>query len=229
MPSDSPGERPRQPDELARLPHGRHGLPPEFVEHNQRQRLLASLIRTVAALGYNGVTIANLAEGAGVTTRTFYKYFDSVSDCYLAAFDVAAASLAERLEDAYGTEDPWPRRVRAALTAALDFFATEPAVAALLLTEPFVAGPDVARRYQQGIETIANRLREGREHFPEAAAYPQSTERGLVGSIASQIGRKSSATGPGALPDLLPELTQFALTPYLGVLEARRVALEQSE
>jgi AcrR family transcriptional regulator len=229
VPRDSPGDRPRQPDELARLPHGRHGLPPEFVEHNQRQRLLASLIRTVAALGYNGVTIANLAEGAGVTTRTFYKYFDSVSACYMAAFDVAAGSLAERLAEAYGGEDPWPQRVRAALGAALDFFAAEPAVAALLLTEPFVAGPDLAGHYQQGIEAIAGRLREGRDHFPEAAAYPESTERGLVGSIASQIGRKSSGSGPEALPDLLPELTQFALTPYLGVLEARRVALEQSD
>jgi hypothetical protein len=118
--------------------------------------------------------------------------------------------------------------VRAALGATLDFFAAEPTLGALLLTEPFVAGPDVARHYQQGIEAIADRLREGREHFPEAAAYPQSTERGLVGSVASQIGRKSSASGPEALPDLLPELTQFALTPYLGVLEARRVAFKQS-
>jgi AcrR family transcriptional regulator len=225
--SDPPGESPEQPDELARLPHGRHGLPAEFVERNQRQRLLASLIRTVAEVGYNGTTITNLAAGAGVTTRTVYKYFDSVEACFLAAFEAAAELLAERLAEAYRGEQGWPQRVRAALAAALEFFAAEPELARLLLTEPFVAGPDVARRYQEQVERLAPYLREGRELSAAAASFPETTERGLIGSIASQIGRKASAGEADSLPALLPELAQFALTPYLGPAEARRVALSE--
>jgi AcrR family transcriptional regulator len=228
VPSDPPGERPEQPDDLARLPHGRHGLPAEFVERNQRQRLLVSLIRTVADVGYNGATITNLAEGAGVTTRTFYKYFDSVEDCYIAAFEAAGEVLGERLRAAYVSAEQWPRRVRAALAAALDFFAGEPELARLLLTEPFVAGPTIARRYQEQIERLAPYLREGRELSPEAASFPATTERGLIGSVASQIGRKASAGQAASLPSLLPELAQFALTPYLGPAEARRIALADS-
>jgi len=226
--SDPPGERPEQPDDLARLPHGRHGLPAEFVERNQRQRLLVSLIRTIAELGYNGATITNLAEGAGVTTRTFYKYFDSVEACYLAAFEAAADLLGDRLAAAYASEVQWPRRVRAALAAALDFFAAEPELARLLLTEPFVAGPAIARRYQEQIERLAPYLREGRELVAEGPSFPATTERGLIGSIASQIGRKASAGKAASLPALLPELIQFVLTPYLGSAEARRVALSES-
>ena len=225
MPSDPPGERPEQPDDLARLPHGRHGLPSEFVERNQRRRLFASLIRTVAELGYNGATITNVAEGAGVTTRTFYKYFDSVETCYLAAFEAGGELLGDRLIAAYGSEAEWPLRVRAALAAALELFAAEPELARFLLTEPFVAGPAIGRRYQEQVERLAPYLREGRELSAEAASFPPTTERGLIGSVASQVGRKASAGRAASLPALLPELTQFVLTPYLGPAEARRIAL----
>ncbi len=225
MPSDPPGERPEQPDDLARLPHGRHGLPPEFVERNQRQRLLASLIRAVSDSGYNAATITGVAAGAGVTTRTFYKYFDSVEACYLAAFDAAAEIISQRLAEGYDAEREWPLQIRSALAAGLGFFAASPELARLCISEPFVAGPTISRRYQEQIERLASHLRRGRELSAEAANFPATTERGLVGSIASQIGRKVSAGEAEALPELLPDLTQFALTPYLGAAEARRIAL----
>lgn len=229
MPSEPPGERADQPDELARLPHGRHGLPPEFVAQNQSRRLLVALIRIVAEGGYNAATITGIAETAGVTTRTFYKYFTSVESCYLAAFDAAADLLADRLAAAYGVEGDWPLQVRAALAAGLGFFAASPELARLLLTEPFVAGAAVSRRYQEQIARLAPFLAAGRELSPHGATFPATTERGLIGSIASQVGRKAGAGEAESLPDLLPDLTQFALTPYLGAGEARRVALGESD
>lgn len=225
MSSDPPGERPEQPDELARLPHGRHGLSAEFVAHNQSRRLLVSLIRSVASEGYNATTITAITDGAGVTTRTFYKYFDSVEDCYLAAFDAAVELLGARLAEAYGSAPEWPLKVRAALAAALEFFSASPALARLCLSEPFVAGPRIARRYQEQIERLVPFLREGRHLSSEVDSFPETTERGLIGSIASQIARKVSAGEAEGLPELLPDLVQFALTPYLGAAEARRIAL----
>jgi AcrR family transcriptional regulator len=221
---DPPGERPEQPDDLARLPHGRHGLPPEFVEHNQSQRLLASLIRNVAEHGYNATTITAVTDGAGVTTRTFYKYFESVEDCYLGAFDAVAAILAERLGDAWAAEDEWPLRIRAALAAALDFFAASPELATLLLSEPFVAGPQVARRYQEQVARLSTFLAEGRALSEQGDVLPPTTERGLLGSIGSQIARKVSADEASELPGMLPDLTQFVLTPFLGTAAARRIS-----
>ena len=46
------------PPELARLPPGRHGLPREFVAHNQRERLIAGIAEAIAENGYAGTTIA---------------------------------------------------------------------------------------------------------------------------------------------------------------------------
>lgn len=224
MSSDTPAESPEQPDELARLPHGRHGLPPEFVAHNQSRRLLASLIGIVAAEGYNATTITAITDGAGVTTRTFYKYFDSVEACYLAAFDAGVELLAERLQAAWAQAKDWPRQTRAALATSLEFFAASPELARLLLTEPFVAGPAISRRYQDEIGRLTPFLALGRELSAEGPSFPASTERGLIGSVASQIGRKASAGEGEELPGLLADLTQFTLTPYLGATEARRVA-----
>jgi AcrR family transcriptional regulator len=224
MPSDPPAESTELPDELARLPHGRHGLPPEFVERNQSQRLLASLIRIVAEQGYNGATITAITDGAGVTTRTFYKYFESVEACYLAAFEALGEIIAERLSGAWASEEEWPLRVRAALTVALDLFAASPELAALMLSEPFVAGAAVSRRYQQELGRLGPYLAEGRALSERGEVLPATTERGILGSVASQIARKVSAGEAERLPGVLPDLTQFALTPYLGAAAARKIS-----
>jgi AcrR family transcriptional regulator len=224
---ESPGERPELPDDLARLPHGRHGLPAEFVEHNQRQRLLASLIQNIAERGYNATTITVVTEGAGVTTRTFYKYFETVEECYLAAFDAVVEIVEGRLQAAWETAEDWPAKVGAALAAALDLFAASPELATLLLTEPFVAGPAVSRRYQDEVVRLSAYLGEGRDLLEAAVTLPATTERGLIGSIASQVGRQVAAGEAEELPRLLPDLLQYALTPYLGPVEARKAARRQ--
>lgn len=229
MPSDSQGDSPEFPDELARLPHGRHGLPPEFVAHNQRQRLIYSLILTVAEHGYNDTTITGIVEGASVSSRTFYKYFSSVDECYIAALDSTIERLAPLIVEAFASERTWPLGIRASIAAVLDFFASEPAIARLCVVEPFVAGPEIALRYERAIGELAPYLRRGRELRDGSTSFPETTERGLLGSMSSLIARKVSAGETDSLDQLLPDLAQFALTPYLGAAEARRIAIANSD
>lgn len=225
MPSKTPDENADYPDELARLPKGRHGLPPEFVAHNQRERLIASFTAVVAESGYEDTTITAITEGAGVSSGTFYKYFETIEDCYAAAFDAALERFGEVLVSAYDSEQEWPLRFRAALAAWLDFLVADPEVARLLTAEPFVAGPAIAERYKEAIDRSTPYLRAGRELRPAGAEpLPETTERGLLGAINSLISRQIKAGRADSLGDLLPDLVQFALTPYLGAAEARRVA-----
>jgi AcrR family transcriptional regulator len=221
---DPPGGNPEQPDELARLPHGRHGLPPEFVAHNQRERLIASLAHTVAEVGYNNTTITRIVEGASVSSRTFYKYFQTVEECYLGALDAIAARLTPVLTQAYQSEESWPTSVRASIAAALRFFAAEPELARLCTVEPFVGGPAIARRYEEGVAVLVPYLRRGRELREDGDLFPETTERGLLGSMNSLVARKVAGGEAESLPELLPDLVQFALTPYLGAGKARQIA-----
>lgn len=190
---------------------------------------MTSLAHVVDELGYNDTTITRIVEGAGVTSRTFYKYFQTVEECYLAALDGTVARLTPLVVDAYRAEQDWPRQIRAAIATVLDFFAVEPELARLCAVEPFVAGPRIARRYEAAIDSLVPYLRLGREMRAGNDTFPATTERGLLGSMNSLIARKVSADETAELPQLLPDLVQFALTPYLGAAEARRVATSAPE
>ena len=110
-PADAPAE---YPPELSRLPPGRHGLPRDFVVHNQRERLIAGLAEAVAEKGYGGTTIADITRHAAVSRRTFYEHFDGKDECFVAAFDTVTVQLRERVEEAFKTEDDWADGIGAA-------------------------------------------------------------------------------------------------------------------
>lgn len=225
MSSKIPAENPDLLDDLAALPGGRHGLPTEFVERNQRERLIAAFLVVVDELGYGGATITNVKDRAGVATRTFYKYFDSVDDICIAAFERGLDELRPRLAAAYRSEREWPQQIRAALAAALAEFAEYPELARLLTAEPFAAGSGLARLHKAAIDELALYLRAGRELREGPDALPDTAERGIVGAVNSMIARQLVAGRGEELGELLPDLTQFVLTPYLGAAEARRVAI----
>jgi AcrR family transcriptional regulator len=225
VPTDLPAESPDRPDTLARLPKGRHGLPREFVAQNQRGRLIAALVSLVGERGIDGVTIASLVDVASVSSSTFYKHFRSVDECYAAAFEQALVELGETVRAAFEAEAEWPLQVRAALAAWLGHLAGDPAVARLLTAEPFVAGPAIADLHRRAIEIASPYLARGREQRPsDAEPLPQSTERGLLGALNSAISRQVKADRSAHLRELLPDLVQFSLTPYLGSSEAHRIA-----
>lgn len=217
-----PGDSPEYPDDLAQLPHGRHGLPAEFVERNQRERLIVSFTHLVGEVGYSGATITATTEGAGVSSGTFYKYFETVEDCCIAAFDRGIEELRPVAVEAFGSERDWPLGIRAVLAAILADFSDYPDRARLLTAEPFVAGPRIATRHKAVLEEMVPQLRAGRALREGSDALPETAERGILGAVNSMIGRHVLAGED--LDGLLPDLTQFVLTPYLGAGEARRIA-----
>lgn len=224
MTGPPPVDNPEHPDELAQLPHGRHGLPLEFVQRNQRERLLAAFTALVGQGGYNAANITATTEGAGVSSNTFYKYFDTIEECCIAAFDKALDGVRPLVVEAFQSEPEWPLAIRAALAAVLADFAEFPDSARLLTVEPFVAGPKIAAKHKAAVEEVVPYLLRGRE-LGKAEFLPPTAERGLVGAVNSLVARQLLAGRGSELTELLPDLTQFVLTPYLGTAEARKFAL----
>jgi AcrR family transcriptional regulator len=190
-----------------------------------RLRLLTSLQRAVAEDGYRALTGAAIATGAGLPAGSFGVYFESVEDCYLAAFDLRALQLEGIVAAAWTSEREWPLRVRAVIAAALEYFAGSPQLAALLLTEPLAATPAIFRRRQSAQDRLVLRLAEGRGLDRVTVALPEGVEYGLLGSLALYIGREAATLPPDELRALLPGLTQLVLTPYLGLSEAHRISV----
>jgi len=216
------------PPELARLPPGRHGLPREFVTHNQRERLIAGIAEAVAEHGYSGTTIAHITRAAAVSRRTFYEHFSSKDECFVAAYDAVMVELRERVTAAFEENDDWPHAIKAGIGAMLGFLAAEPNLARLCMVEALVAGPAVVERYDAAIQSFVPYFQEGREgRSPEVLSrLSPTTEEALVGGMVSLISRRIIAGKAEELEELLPDLVEFTLTPYLGSAEAAKLAKE---
>jgi AcrR family transcriptional regulator len=217
------------PPELARLPPGRHGLPREFVVHNQRERLIAGLAEAIAENGYSGTTIAHITRHAAVSRRTFYEHFSSKDECFVAAYATVMEQLQERVSAGFESSEDWPHAVRAGIAAMLEFLAAEPHLARLCMVEALVAGPVVVERYDAAIQSFVPYFQTGREGRPPEvlARLSPTTEEALVGGMVSLISRRIIAGKAEQLEELLPDLVEFTLTPYLGSAEAAKVAQEK--
>lgn len=210
---------------MDRLPRGRHGLSPEYVARNQRERLIAGLISALYEVGYQKTTVSLIGQRAAVSKSDFYKHFGSKDDCFIAAYDAAVERIRERVvgacADAEGEE--WPGRVREGIDALLKLFAAEPALASIVLVEGLRAGRGVYDRYQAAIESFVGYLHEGAPLSPVGTEVPEATGEAVVGGIASLLGRRVLAGDADELGELFPEILEFALAAYLGAKEARRI------
>jgi AcrR family transcriptional regulator len=205
-----------------RLPPGRHGLPRAFVAENQRERLLNGMVEAVAEHGYNAATIGAIAEAAKISRRTFYEYFEGKEDCFLAAYEMIDAHVRGSMLTAGDPAEPWPEQVRERLAALLDALSRDKAVARFYLTEPLAAGGEVAARYRDAMQLLAETIR---PESPLSEMDVEVRDQALMGGIATLIARRLNAGAADRLPELLPDLVELALTPYLGRDEARRLAL----
>ncbi len=226
---EASGSRQRReaPDELGPLPGGHHGLSREQVAESQRERLLAGIAHVVAKRGYRGSTITEIVKVASVSSRDFYENFESKEECFLAAFEAVLAHLEEIVTAAVAPIGDWPHRVVAAIRTALEFFAAEPDLARLCLVETLTATPPIAIRFREAVVGATAYLEPGRaERADGGAALPDSTEDSLIGGLVFFGSRSTLAGDP--LPELLPDLVDFVLSPYLGPEGARRLADESA-
>ncbi len=205
------------------LPRGRHGLPREYIAKHQRERILTAIADLLDQYGFDRTTVAAVAGRAGVSKSDFYAHFGSKEECFLAAYGGAVEHLRAVVVAACAEGDGWAEGVCAALAAVLSELTTEPARANLLLVEGLRAGPGVYGRFQVAVESFVPYLREGAPAGTSAGRPPEAADEAVVGGIASLLGRRVLAGESDRLDRFFPELAEFALTPYLGVAEARRI------
>jgi AcrR family transcriptional regulator len=209
-------------------PRGRHRLPPEVVARSQRERLLEATIRVVASRGYAATTIADLTKEAGISRTTFYELFDDKEACFLAAYDNAVDGLIPQIVSAYETEQRWPERARAGLTALLEALAAEPALARLALVDIGAAGPAAQRRFRAAVQRLTPLFEEGRDFAPGSRSLPANTSRMAIGGVTGLIADELVAGRAEQLPELISDALFATLVPYLGPDAATREVGELS-
>lgn len=153
------------------MPPGPHGIPPELVERNQRERLIAAMAEVCAERGYAESSVAEVAKRAGVSTASFYRQFKDKRECMLASFEELFGRLLAALEGTCeGTADAGAR-ARAGARAAAALLAEDLPTARLLSVEIVAVAPEGVRAQHGAIERLAALLRGGEPPASVDAAW----------------------------------------------------------
>jgi len=207
------------------LPPGRHGLPRDLVAESQRERLLNGVVEAVAKHGYNETTIGRITAAAKVSRRTFYEHFADKEDCFLAAYEMIDEHVRSSVLRAADEDEPWPEQVRERLSILLSVLSHDAAVARFYLVEPLAAGGEPAARYREAMQLLADAVR------PQQSLADMDVEvrdQALIGGVVALISRGLKMGEAERLPELLPDLTELVLAPYLGREAARSFALGEA-
>ncbi len=207
---------------LASKPSPRRGggPPPGALPAPQRERILDAAERLIAERGCAGTSIEAIVKAAGVSSVTFYEFFEDKEECFVVAFDrtldlgAGALALAATGDPATGGLS-WPEQIATGLRTLTGLIQAEPAPARLCLVEAQTGGPRLSARFEAALDRVAAKLREGRALDTAPADLPATHEEATAGALAWLL-RERLETGDGErLEALYPELIDIALAPYL--------------
>ena len=148
------------------MPTGAHGIDPEEVKRDQRERLQSAIVELIAERGYQAVRILDLTKLARVSRPTFYSLYDDKEELFLAAYNEIAQRTAQTVLAAYETKDArdLPNgRLQAAIRAFTEMAATAPEAASLMVLGAFGAGPKAIERHNRTFQTFEESIRVSRD------------------------------------------------------------------
>lgn len=204
---------------LRRLPPGRHGLSREFVTRNQRERLSAGTIAAVAEHGYKETSVTQIAAAAGVSRRTFYGYYATKEECYLATYDLFEGHLLQTLSDSAEGTRGFAAAVRGRVAALLDLFSANPDLIGFGLVAPPSAGGEIAERGRRFLEALIEGLCAGHPAPRRAERAVALEVEAMQGAIAASL-IAAARRGEEAVSETAPQLVELVLAPFLGRAKA---------
>ncbi|HET9477347.1 MAG TPA: TetR/AcrR family transcriptional regulator [Dehalococcoidia bacterium] len=105
-----PTKRPSRPKRKLQTPN------PEV-----RERIMSATVDLIREHGFPELRIEEIVERAGLSVGTFYLYFDSKADLFVALVTEYTEKLQEQMKAAYATEGPVALRIARGLDVYLDF------------------------------------------------------------------------------------------------------------
>jgi AcrR family transcriptional regulator len=173
-----------------------------------------ALAELTAERGYEATKISDIVRRAGVARKTLYDNFEGKEEVFLAAFDSARDEVLRRVEEgSAGEEGDWQGRIEAGLAAFLGYVAEQPTLARMCMIEALSATPATTTRYEDALETFVELTR---RTLPQDGRLPNTIAETLVGGVAWIVYQQVRRGEAERAEDLLPELTEFMMAPYLG-------------
>ncbi|HLL91351.1 MAG TPA: TetR/AcrR family transcriptional regulator [Solirubrobacteraceae bacterium] len=202
--------RPEDPDERYRpLPTGTHGLDPEAVKRDQRERLQHAMIELIAEKGYPAVRIVDLARLAHVSQPTFYRLYADKEALFMCAYEEIAQRTAQTVMQAYSVEGPDGQRLRAGMRAFAQLAVADPEAMSLLVLGAFGAGSKPLEGRRHALEALEAGIRMSRDRA-SAQDHSDLTVRMILGGIREVTAARLRHGRAVELAPLADELAAWA-------------------
>jgi AcrR family transcriptional regulator len=186
------------------------GTPRDEAERNQRERLFAAMVATVAEKGYEATTVADLVELSGVSRSAFYRHYDDKQACFLAAIEAMVEPTLKRLSADESTP-AGTERARKAFESLIETIVSQPAASKMCIVEIYAAGPEGAALVDRTMDSVTALLAQLLEQIPERKGMPIELVRSLVGGIQKVIHKRLYRGQEEELLELVPQLWEWFL------------------
>jgi AcrR family transcriptional regulator len=185
------------------LPRGRHKLTREQITEAQRERLLAAVTELLAARGYRGFGVAEVASQAGVSLGTFYECFDSKDACVFAGYDRFIEVLLRKMAEVDVPDDDRSALVAGLLRAYLETLQQDLVVARAYQVEIDALGPPARARRRDALNLFATYIRDRlARSTDDGRPPPELPWTAYIGVVYAARQLASDALDTAAEPDL---------------------------
>jgi len=195
----------------------------------ERERLYEAILAELVDRGYEGVTLTDALDRAGISSAVFETEFRDRDSCLFAAYDELTERLIRKATANCGRNDEWPERIRSGLEALLDEFAAQPEMAQVLFRSFPAIRPVAYQRYMEFLETFTQPLREGRALSELDEEPPGEIEMLAIGAAEAVVFHEIEAGRAAALPALAPSILFSLLVPFMGPERALAAASNNGE
>lgn len=181
------------------------GTPREEAERNQRERIFAAMVATVAEKGYEATTVADVVDLSGVSRSAFYRHYEDKQACFLAAIEAMVKPTLERLQGDKSVA-PGMERARHAFETLVETIVEQPAAAKMCIVEIYGAGPEGAALVDKMMDS-ATALAAGLfKQVPDREGMPIELVHAMVGGIQKVIHKRLYRGQEAELTELIPQL-----------------------
>ena len=182
--------------------------------------MLDAVIDAVAELGYQDTRLADIIARAGVSRKTFYEYFKDMEECFLAAYDMHVAALAEQTAQAFlgDRQRPWPQQVREGVAAFLAYLSDHPTAARVCMVDALGAGRASRNKRDNAMRSFTFFIDAGRSSASHEV--PGRTAMAVLGAANELIATELLYGSPDNLMGLAPDIVYLITLPFLGPRKA---------
>jgi AcrR family transcriptional regulator len=181
------------------------------VAVHQTARVCRAMTEIIGDYGYDAVKVREVVKLAGVSSKTFYRLFESKEDCFLRTHEMVIRNARVGLLNSQSDEEDWRERPRLIYAAFSREMKIDPAAARLAMVDAYAGGPAALEQAQRAEETFAAMIGASLARAPDGVVVPPMVIEGMMAGIA-QVGRNRLLAGrQGELAGMESEMMEWAM------------------